>query len=305
MKGKPLPEYPDITIYIERLLHFIKGQVLQQIRVTNPFLLRTANPPITSINCKVVEGIERIGKQIVFQFIGDYFLVLHLMVSGRLHWQEAGCKIPSKRGLAALDFPNGTLLIAEASTKKRASLHLVKGREQLQSFNRGGLEIMDALFEAFQAVITAENHTLKRTLTDQSILSGVGNAYSDEILHRAKLSPVLLSQKLTSDQIKYFYEATQEILLERTGLIREEVGDGFPEKVTAFRDDMTVHGRYDKPCPTCGTKIQRIRYVSNETNYCPKCQTGGKILADRSLSRLLKSDWPRTIEEFENRKKSL
>jgi formamidopyrimidine-DNA glycosylase len=294
-----MPEYPDITIYIERLQYFIKDRQLQQVRVGNPFFLRTFNPPLESIKGLTLTDIKRIGKRIVFVFTDEYFLVLHLMISGRLHWHEAGYKIPKKKGLAALDFGNGSLLITEVSTKKRASLHLVRGREQLKFFGRGGLEVFDATLEDFQSVIKRENHTLKRTLTDPRILSGIGNAYSDEILHHARLSPVLQTRNLTEVQSNQLFNSIKSVLLERTQWIREEVGDLFPEKVTAFRDDMTVHGRYGKPCPKCGSEVQRIRYLSNETNYCPGCQTEGKLLADRSLSRLLKNDWPRTLEELE------
>lgn len=272
---------------------------MQQVRIANPFFLRTVDPPLESISGLTLEDIERIGKRIIFAFPDEYFLVLHLMISGRLHWHDPAYKIPKKRGLAALDFPNGTLLVTEVSSKKRASMHLVKGREQLKSFDRGGLEVMEASLGEFSAAIGRENHTLKRTLTDPRILSGIGNAYSDEILHHARLSPVLQTKNLTQDQIKRLYNSTREVLRERTQWIRYEVGEGFPEKVTAFRDDMSVHGRYGKPCPKCGVTVQRIRYASNETNYCPGCQTGGKLLADRSLSRLLKQDWPRTPEALE------
>ena len=294
-----MPEYPDITIYIERLNHFIKGRQLRRMRIANPFFLRTFDPPIESIHGVKLHEIERIGKRIVFEFRNDYFLVLHLMISGRLHWYEADYKIPKKRGLAALDFPNGTLLVTEVSTKKRASLHLVKGRDQLRHFDRGGLELLEASLEEFVSAIGKENHTLKRTLTDPRILSGIGNAYSDEILHHAGLSPVLQTRNLTHEQIRRLYNSMQEVLRVRTQWIRDEVGEGFPEKVIAFREDMSVHGRYGKPCPRCGSIVQRIRYASNETNYCPGCQTAGKLLADRSLSRLLKQDWPRTLEELE------
>lgn len=297
-----MPEYPDITIYIERLQYFVKDQPVQRVRVANPFFLRTFDPPIESIHGLKLKDIERIGKRIVFVFSNDYFLVLHLMISGRLYWHEAGYAIPRKKGLAALDFTNGTLLITEVSTKKRASLHLVKGREKLKAFDRGGLDVLDASLEEFRSAIKRENHTLKRTLTDPRILSGIGNAYSDEILHHAGLSPVLQTKNLTEAQIEKLFDSVITILAERTQWIREEVGEGFPKKVTAFRDDMAVHGRYGKPCPKCGTTVQRIRYTSNETNYCPLCQTGGKLLADRSLSRLLKKDWPRTPEELEELK---
>lgn len=297
-----MPEYPDIAIYIERLQHIIGDQPLQKVRIANPFFLRTFDPPIESIHGLKLVDIERIGKRIVFVLENDYFLILHLMISGRLYWHEAGYAIPRKKGLAAFDFPNGTLLITEVSTKKRASLHLVKGREKLKSFDRGGLEVLDASLEEFHSAIKKENHTLKRTLTDPRILSGIGNAYSDEILHHAGLSPVLQTKNLTDAQIEILYDSIRTILTERTQRMRTEVGEGFPKKVTAFRDDMAVHGRYGKPCPKCGAKVQRIRYASNETNYCPGCQTGGKLLADRSLSRLLKKDWPHTLEELEELK---
>ena len=298
-----MPEYPDIVVYIERLEALVVGHPLEQVRFTSPFLLRTAEPPIDAIKGLTVRGFKRLGKRIVFVFEGVFFLVLHLMIAGRLHWKQPACKIPGKIGLAALDFPNGSLLITEAGSIKRASLHLVQGHDQLAGFDPGGLEVFEASLDAFREVLVSENHTLKRTLTDPHLLSGIGNAYSDEILHRARLSPFLLSQKLTAQQTKKLYQATRETLREWTQRLREEAGDGFPEKVTAFRKGMAVHGRYRKPCPDCGTAVQRIRYATNETNYCPKCQTGGRLLADRALSRLLKKDWPRTIEELEARKK--
>jgi len=294
-----LPELPDITIYVERLRHFIKDNKLNKIRFGNPFFLRTAMPPIKSVEGLQVKDIERIGKRIVFSFEDDLFLIVHLMIAGRLHWHEAGVTIPKKKGLAAFDFDNGSLLVTEVSTQKRASLHLVKGREALEKFDRKGLEVLSATFEEFKTAITSESHTLKRTLTDPTILSGIGNAYSDEILHRAKLSPILLTKKITDEQIEALFDATKEILIEWTELLRKEVGDGFPKKVTAFRKEMAVHGKYEKPCPVCGTIVQRIRYSTNETNYCPTCQTEGKLLADRALSRLLKTDWPRTLDELD------
>ena len=293
-----MPEYPDITIYIERLRAFLQGQTLQQVRLINPFLLRTVEPPIASIKNREVLGFERFGKRIVFDLSNDLFLILHLMISGRLHWRESGAKIPAKIGLAALDFSNGTLLITEAGTKKRASLHLVKGRSELMNFDSGGLEIFETNFEKFRERLISENHTLKRVLTDPSFFSGIGNAYSDEILHRAKLSPIQLTQKMTDLQIEQLYNGTRETLIEWTDRLRTETGDRFPEKVTAFHKEMAVHGRYKKPCPNCGAPIQRIRYATNETNYCPQCQTDGRLLADRALSRLLKKDWPRRIEEL-------
>ncbi|MBN1246781.1 MAG: formamidopyrimidine-DNA glycosylase [Anaerolineae bacterium] len=314
-----MPEYPDVVVYIERLRAYVQGQRLEQIRIAHPFLLRTAVPPVSALESRTVTGFERIGKRIVFVF-GDglsgagaaggtpsddstLYLVVHLMVSGRLWWRKKGISIQAKRNLAALDFETGSLLMTEASTKKRASLHVVQGREALAEFHRGGLEVMDATLAAFKAALTEENHTLKRALRDPTILSGIGNAYSDEILHRARLSPFLLTGNLNDDQVARLYVATQEILTEWTARLRTEVGDGFPEKVTAFHEAMAVHGRYGQPCPVCGTPVQRIRYADNETNYCPTCQTEGRLLADRALSRLLKSDWPRTVEELENRRR--
>jgi len=298
-----MPEYPDIVVYIERLQDFVQGRRLEKIRISHPFLLRTAVPPIREIEGLTVQGLERIGKRIVFVFERDLFLVLHLMVSGRLRRRKKGVSITAKRCLAAMDFETGSLLLTEASSKKRASLHLVRGRDALEEFRRGGLEVMGASPEEFRAAITEENHTLKRALRDPTILSGIGNAYSDEILHRARLSPFLLTDKLTDEQIAQLYEATRTILTEWTERLRAEVGEGFPEKVTAFHEEMAVHGRYEQPCPVCGTPVQRIRYATNETNYCPTCQTEGRLLADRALSRLLKSDWPRTVEELENRRR--
>jgi formamidopyrimidine-DNA glycosylase len=297
-----MPEYPDIIVYIERLEALVVGQTLEQIRFASPFFLRTAEPPIKSICGAVVRGFERIGKRIVFVFDDERFLVLHLMVAGRLYWRDRLCKVSAKRGLAALDFPLGCLLITEASSKKRAAMHFVIGREELDSFDPGGLDVLAASIGEFRSSLLAENHTLKRALTDPRILSGIGNAYSDEILHRARLSPILLTEKLARDQVDRLYHAIRETLREWTQRLRDEVGDGFPENVTAFRKDMAVHGRYGKPCPVCEKPVQRIRYAANETNYCPQCQTGNKLLADRALSRLLKKDWPRTLEELGARK---
>jgi formamidopyrimidine-DNA glycosylase len=296
-----LPEYPDITVYIERLLPLVSGQPLEQIRIASPFFLRTVEPSIDAFRDLTVQGIERLGKRVVLVCPKEHFLVVHLMISGRLHWKEVGCRIPLKKGLAALDFPHGSLLITEASTKKRASLHLAKGRQELKALDPGGLEVFEATFEQFREAVTAENHTLKRSLTDPKVLSGIGNAYSDEILHRARLSPVLLTAKASEEELLRLFSATKETLLEATERIRKAVGEGFPEKVTAFRDDMAVHGRYGQPCRNCGSKVQRIRYSSNETNYCPQCQTRGRLLADRALSQLLKKDWPGTPEELEER----
>ena len=298
-----MPEYPDITIYVERLEALVKGQPLEQIRFASPFFLRSAEPPIKTIHGAKIAGFKRMGKRIVFVFHRERYLVLHLMIAGRLHWRKRGCKIPGRVGLAAFDFPNGSLLMTEAGSKRRASMHLIEGQAYLEKMNPGGLEVMDAPLEAFRNRLFSENHTLKRSLTDPRLFSGIGNAYSDEILHRARLSPIMLTQKMTEDQVERLFYAARETLKEWTQRLRDEVGTGFPERVTAFRPDMAVHGRYKKPCPTCGTPVQRIRYASNETNYCPACQTGGKLLADRALSRLLKKDWPRNLEELETRRR--
>jgi len=300
-----MPEYSDIVIYIERLHAFVNLQSLEKIRFASPFFLRTAQPPIGTIHGATVRGIERMGKRIVFEFDNEQFLVIHLMVAGRLHWRKKNCKLPGKVGLAVFDFPNGSLLITEAGTKKRASLHLIKGRTELTRLDPGGLEVFEATVDEFENALLAENHTLKRSLTDPHIISGIGNTYSDEILHRAQLSPLQLTQKLTGDQIQRLYHATRAVLGEWTRRLRDEVGDRFPDKVTAIRDKMAVHGRYKQPCPECGTAIQRIRYAANETNYCPQCQTGGRLFADRAMSRLLKRDWPRTLEELELRERKL
>lgn len=298
-----MPEYPDIVVYIERLRHFCAGQRLKRVQIAHPFLLRTVEPPITALEGRVLQNFERIGKRIVFAFAEEYFLVFHLMISGRLRWYGVTEKAPAKGWLAALELDNGSLFLNEASSQKRASLHVVKGRETLQSFERGGLEVMTATDAEFYAAIKAENHTLKRALTDPRILSGIGNTYSDEILHRARLSPMQLTKNLTEAQVAQLAAATRAVLAEWTERLRAEAGEGFLDKVTAFHKEMAVHGRYGEPCPVCGTAVQRIQYAANETNYCPRCQTEGKLLADRSLSQLLKKDWPRTIEELEERKR--
>jgi formamidopyrimidine-DNA glycosylase len=294
-----MPELPDIVVYLDCLKPRVSGQVLNKIRLASPFLLRTAVPPLESAFGKKVIGLERLGKRIVFCLEDELFLVLHLMIAGRLHWKPGGAKIPGKVGLAAFDFPSGTLILTEAGSKKRASLHVVKGKTELARHNPGGLEVLDADHETFAAALVKENHTLKRALTDPRLFSGIGNAYSDEILHRARLSPLTLTQRLSPEQIDKLFQATRATVLDWTDKLRRQVGDSFPEKVTAFHPEMAVHGRHGKPCPVCGSSIQRIVYADNETNYCPRCQTGGKILADRSLSRLLKDDWPRSIEELE------
>jgi len=298
-----MPEYPDITIYIERLNVFIRGRTVEQVRVNSPFFLRTVDPPIDTIAGKKIIKVHRIGKQVVFVFPNELYLVLHLMIAGRLHWRSAMAALNRKTGLAALDFSHGSLVITEAGSKKRAALHLVQG-ENIKRFERGGMNVLEANLEEFTHQLTRENHTLKRTLTDPRLFDGIGNSYSDEILHQAKLSPVQLSQNLSADDIRRLYESYRAQLRLWTDRLREEVGDGFLEKVTAFRPDMAVHGKFNQPCPECATRIQRIRYAERETNYCPRCQTGGKLLSDRSLARLLKQDWPKTVEELEQRQSS-
>jgi formamidopyrimidine-DNA glycosylase len=299
-----MPELPDITIYIEALKARLLNQPLEKIRIASPFLLRSVEPPIRSAEGKKVLGFHRIGKRFVFELEDDLFLVFHLMITGRFHWKKRGIAVPRKYGHAAFDFPGGTLLLTEMGTKKRASLHLVKGRENLSDHDPNGLEIFDADLDSFRAALTRENHTLKRTLTDPHVFSGIGNAYSDEILHRAKLSPVMQTKQLSEAEIETLFHATKDCLSEWIDRLRKDTGQSFPERVTAFRDDMAVHGKYRKPCPVCGAPVQRIVYAENETNYCAKCQTGGKLLADRSLSRLLKDDWPRSLEELEEVKRA-
>lgn len=294
-----MPELPDIVVYIEALERRIVGQALEQIRVASPFLLRTAWPPIHSVDGKKVRGLRRMGKRICIGLDEDLWLILHLMIAGRLHWRKKGAAVSRPRGLAAFDFTNGTLLWTEAGSQKRASLHLVSGEDGLKNLDPGGLEVLEADLDAFAAVLKSANHTLKRALTDPRLFSGIGNAYSDEILFEAKLSPLALTQKLKDADVERLYAAIRANLSRWVDRLRAEAGEGFPEKVTAFREGMAVHGRYKGACPRCGGKIQRIRYASNETNYCPNCQTGGKLLADRSLSRLLRQDWPRTPEELE------
>lgn len=297
-----MPELPDIVVYIEALEERVVGETLRRVRVTAPQLMRTYDPPISALEGQVVRGLRRVGKRIVFEFIDELFLIIHLMVSGRLAWAKAGTAVPKKVGLAALDFEDGTLILREASTKKRAGMWIVRGEGSLAEHDRGGIEPLVVDLGAFTKGLTRENRTLKRALTDARIFSGIGNAYSDEILHAARLSPIKRTSRLTEAEIERLFAATQRMLIEWTDRLREEVGDGFPDKgVTAFRPDMAVHGKFGKPCPVCGSKVQRIVYASNETNYCATCQTGGKLLADRSLSRLLKDDWPKTLEELEER----
>jgi len=294
-----VPELPDIIVYIEALEARVLGKALEKVRLTNPFLLRTTAPPLSSLEGCKVTGLRRIGKRIVFGFEDDLWLVLHLMIAGRLHWRERGGRIAGRQVAARWDFPNGSLWLTEAGTKKRASLHLVKGQATLWQIDPGGIEVLGCSLESFSAVLTRENHTLKRALTDPRLFSGIGNAYSDEILHQARLSPVMLTRKLSREEICRLHEAVQLALKHWITLLRKQTGDGFPEKVTAFRPEMAVHGKFGQPCPVCGAKVQRIRYAENETNYCPGCQTGGRLLADRSLSLLLKKDWPKTPEELE------
>jgi formamidopyrimidine-DNA glycosylase len=294
-----VPELPDIVVYIEALEKRILGQTLEHVRIASPFLLRTVEPSVSRTENRKVVALRRMGKRICVGLDNDLWLVLHLMIAGRLHWKKRGVKVSPPRGLAAFDFTNGSLLWTEAGSRKRASLHVVTGEAGLRSLDPGGLEVLDASLEQFAAALTASNHTLKRALTDPRSFSGIGNAYSDEILFQAKLSPIRLTQKLTAEEIERLYVAIRESLREWVSRLRAEAGDGFPEKVTAFRPGMAVHGRYKEACPRCGASIQRIRYAANETNYCPVCQTGGKLLADRALSRLLREDWPRTPEELE------
>jgi len=294
-----MPELPDIAAYITALETRIVGQPIQQIRLASPFLLRTAQPPLTSVEGRVVCQLRRIGKRIAIAVNGDLWLVLHLMIAGRLHWRALGAKLGGRQNLAALDFPNGSLVLTEAGAKHRASLHVIAGEEALQSLDPGGIDVLAGDLDSFRAALTAENRTLKRALTDPRIVSGIGNAYSDEILHTAQLSPIAHTHKLTPQEWERLYVATRETLTLWIDRFQKDAAASFPEKVTAFRPGMAVHGRFGEPCPRCGEKIQRIRYADNETNYCARCQTGGKVLADRSLSRLLGSDWPRTLDELE------
>ena len=294
-----MPELPDIAAYITALESRIVGRPIKQIRLTSPFLLRTAQPPLTSVERRVVRELRRIGKRIAIGVEGDLWLVLHLMIAGRLHWRDLGAKLGGRQNLAAFDFPNGSLVLTEAGAKHRASLHVVAGEEALRAMDPGGIDVFASDLESFRAALTAENRTLKRALTDPRIVSGIGNAYSDEILHAAQLSPIAHTNKLTAQEWDRLYKATRKTLALWIDRFQKDAAADFPEKVTAFRPEMAVHGRFGEPCPRCGEKIQRIRYADNETNYCARCQTGGKVLADRSLSRLLGTDWPRTLDELE------
>jgi formamidopyrimidine-DNA glycosylase len=294
-----MPELPDITVYIARLQPRVLNQPLLRITIRNPFVLRSVDPPLSAAEGKQVVGLRRLGKRIVFELEADLFVVVHLMIAGRLRWRPPGTKPAGKLGLAAFEFPRGVLLLTEAGTRRRASIHLVAGREGLAPFERGGLELLEADLASFRERLTSENHTLKRALTDPRLFSGIGNAYSDEILHRARLSPLALTSRLTEEEIARLFRASRLTLQEWIERLSQDTGDDFPEKVTAFRQGMAVHGRYQEPCPDCGSPVQRIRYAENETNYCARCQTGGRLLADRALSRLLKKDWPRSLDEIE------
>jgi formamidopyrimidine-DNA glycosylase len=294
-----MPELPDVTVYVEALRSRLVGHRLIGVALKSSFLLRTADPPLSAAHGQMIEEIRRLGKQIVFGFAGDLRLALHLKIAGRLHWDAAPPKVGGRNLLASFEFDHGWLWLTEAGTQRRASLHLVRGEAGLQALNAGGIEPLETTIAAFTAALRGINHTLKRSLTDPHIFSGIGNAYSDEILYQAQLSPIAMTQKLTEDEVARLYAATQATLLEWTDRLRAEAAGAFPEKVTAFRPGMTVHGRYGQPCPRCGAKVQRIRYASNETNYCARCQTGGRLLADRAFSRLLREDWPRTLDELE------
>ena len=297
-----MPELPDIVVYIECLRRVLVGHALERVRLGSPFLLRSVEPALEACAGRRVVGLRRLGKRIAIALESELFLVLHLMIAGRLQWKSRGAGLPGKRGLAAFDFTSGSLLLTEAGTKKRASLHVVQGERALAGHDPGGLEVLQAGADAFRGALMRERHTLKRALTDPTLFSGIGNAYSDEILHWARLSPFKLSDKLTDEEAERLYRAARDTLAEWSARLRAEAGDGFPVKVTAFREDMAVHGRYRKPCPDCGTPVQRIVYSENEANYCPRCQTEGRLLADRALSRLLRSDWPRSVEELEGRR---
>jgi formamidopyrimidine-DNA glycosylase len=294
-----MPELPDIVVYLENLESRIQGRTLERVRLLNPFVLRTAIPPIASAEGRKVLGLRRLGKRIVIGLEGDLFLLLHLMVAGRLRWLEGKARLPGKIALAAFEFDSGTLVFTEAGTKRRASIHLVQGETAVKALHAGGMEVLESGQAAFSQRLKAENHTLKRALTDPHIFSGIGNAYSDEILHRARLSPIALTGTLGDEEVSRLFDAIRDILNEWTDRLRKEAAGGFPEKVTAFREGMAVHGRYGQACPVCGAPVQRIVYADNETNYCARCQTGGRILADRALSRLLKKSWPRSLEEIE------
>jgi formamidopyrimidine-DNA glycosylase len=299
----PVPELPDVTAYVEAVHARILNAPLLGVRLASPFVLRSVEPPLGAAAGRLVSGVRRLGKRIVIELEGELFLVLHLMIAGRLHWKRAGAKLGGKYGLVAFDFSPGTLVMTEAGTKRRAALHLVQGEPALREHDPGGLEVLDADLAAFRAALGRESHTLKRALTDPTLLSGIGNAYSDEILHRARLSPVKLTRQLSDEESARLFEAARSTLVDWVERLRRDAAGDFPEGVTAFRPGMAVHGRYGQPCPSCGTPVQRVVYAENETNYCPRCQTGGKLLADRALSRLFREDWPRSLEELEGRRR--
>jgi formamidopyrimidine-DNA glycosylase len=298
-----VPELPDILLYLHALAPRVVGHRIERIRLASPFLLRSIDPPLTAAEGKTVVGLSRLGKRIVFELDAEIFLVLHLMIAGRLRWKERGTRIPGKVGLLALDFSHGTLVLTEAGTKRQASLYVVSGRDALRQHDPGGINVLDVDLPSFATALRQDNHTLKRALTDPHLFSGIGNAYSDEILHAARLSPFKQTASLSDGELRRLYEATRETLTRWITMLQQEAGKEFPEKVTAFREGMAVHGRYGKPCPDCGGPVQRIVYAANEANYCPQCQTGGRLLADRALSRLLREDWPRSLEELERRRK--
>jgi formamidopyrimidine-DNA glycosylase len=299
-----MPELPDVELYLHALQPRIVNRYLERVRLGNPFVVRTIEPPISVLEGRQIEDLRRLGKRLVFEFSDDLFMVLHLMIAGRLRWRERGATIPAKVGLAAFDFEEGTLLLTEAGARRQASIHIVNGSHALHAHDPGGIEVMETDLQTFARHLVRENHTLKRALTDPRIFSGIGNAYSDEILHGARLSPMKLTSTLTEAEIETLYHATGDTLRSWIDRLREETGDRFPEKVTAFRPDMAVHGKYGKPCPVCGSPIQRIVYARNEANYCSQCQTGGRLLSDRALSRLLRDDWPKTLEDLEERKRA-
>ena len=298
-----MPELPDILLYLHALAPRVVGRRVERVRLASPFLLRSVDPPLSSIEGQTIVGLHRLGKRIVFELEGELFLVLHLMIAGRLRWKEAGARIPGKVGLLALDFSEGTLILTEAGTKRQASLFVVRGLEALQEHDRGGINVLEVDVGTFARALQRDNHTLKRALTDPHLFSGIGNAYSDEILHAARLSPFKQTGSLSDEEIQKLYAATRTTLIRWIERLREETGDAFPDKVTAFREEMAVHGKYGRPCPDCGTPVQRIVYAANEANYCPHCQTGGRLLADRALSRLLRDDWPKTLDELERRRR--
>ena len=298
-----MPELPDVLLYLHALQPRVVGQRVTRVRLASPFLVRSIDPPLSAIEGRRIVALRRLGKRIVFEAEGDMFLVFHLMIAGRFRWKPPGSSIPGKVGLLAIDFDHGTLVMTEAGTKKQASLHVVAGRAALAQHDRGGLEVLETDLPAFRDVLQRENHTLKRALTDPHLFSGIGNAYSDEILHAARLSPFTLTTSLTDEEVRRLFEATRSTLSTWIAQLREEAAGGFPEKVTAFHQGMAVHGRFGKPCPDCGSPVQRVVYAANEANYCATCQTGGRLLADRSLSRLLRGDWPRSLEELERRRK--